>query len=37
MASPPFSFSCFFARALVLAVVDKTAVATFSTVSMTGG
>ena len=35
--SPPFSFSLVRSRALALAVVDSTAVATFSTVSLVGG
>jgi hypothetical protein len=40
MRSPSFaafSFSLVFSRALALAVVDNTAVATFSTVSLVGG
>jgi hypothetical protein len=37
IASPPFSFSLVLARAFALAVVDNTAVLTFSTVSLTGG
>ena len=37
MASLPFSFSLVFIRALALAVVERTAVLTFSTVSFTGG
>ncbi|RUS34877.1 hypothetical protein BC938DRAFT_478041 [Jimgerdemannia flammicorona] len=36
-SAAPFSFSDFLARAFALAVVDNTAVATFSTTAVVGG